>query len=90
MGKGLLMADYTNFSAKTVDLAITEALVAFGVTSEKLEYEVVDKGSHGILGIGSRPAVIKARKKMNFVDYGVEFLTNVFKEMQLDVKIEAV
>ncbi len=85
----VFMADYTIFSAKTKDAAITEALLAFGVTSEKLEYEVVDEGSNGILGIGRRPAMIRARKKMNFLDYGVEFLENVFKEMQLEVEIKA-
>lgn len=50
-------------SAKTVDDAITEALIQFGVTSDRLEYEVIEKGSAGFLGIGMKQAVIEARRK---------------------------
>ena len=50
-------------SAKTVDDAITEALIQLGVTSERLEYEVIEKGSAGFLGIGMKQAVIEARRK---------------------------
>lgn len=51
-------------SAKTLDDAITEALVQLGVTSDKLDYDVIEKGSTGFLGIGARQAVIKARRKV--------------------------
>ena len=47
-------------SAKTVDDAITEALIQLGVTSDRLEYEVIEKGSSGFLGIGMKQAVIEA------------------------------
>ena len=50
-------------SAKTVDDAITEALIQLGVTSDRLEYEVIEKGSAGFLGIGMKQAVIEARRK---------------------------
>ena len=50
-------------SAKTVDDAITEALIQLGVTSDCLEYEVIEKGSAGFLGIGMKQAVIEARRK---------------------------
>ena len=50
-------------SAKTVDDAITEALIQLGVTSDRLEYEVIEKGSAGFLGIGMNQAVIEARRK---------------------------
>ena len=50
-------------SAKTVDDAITEALIQLGVTSDRLEYEVIEKGSAGFLGIGVKQAVIEARRK---------------------------
>ncbi len=50
-------------SAKTVDDAITEALIQLGVTSDNLEYDVIEKGSAGFLGIGAKQAVIEARKK---------------------------
>ena len=50
-------------SAKTVDDAITEAMIQLGVTSDRLEYEVIEKGSSGFLGIGMKQAVIEARRK---------------------------
>ena len=53
--------EYIEITGKTVDEAITNATIKLSVTSDKLEYEVVDKGSKGFLGINSRPAVIKVR-----------------------------
>ena len=50
-------------SAKTLDDAITDALIQLGVTSDKLEYEVIEKGSAGFLGIGMKQAVIEAWRK---------------------------
>ena len=55
--------EYITVSAKTVDDAITEALIQLGVTSDKLDYEVIEKGSTGFLGIARKDAVIKVRKK---------------------------
>lgn len=55
--------EYKEFSAKTVDDAITAACQDFFVTSDKLDYEVLEEGSSGFLGIGAKPAVIKARVK---------------------------
>ena len=57
------MEDYITVSAKTLDDAITEALIQLGVTSDRLDYIVVEKGSAGFLGIGMKQAVIKARRK---------------------------
>lgn len=50
-------------SARTLDDAITEASIQLGVTSDRMEYNVIEKGSAGFLGIGSRQAVIRAWKK---------------------------
>ena len=50
-------------SAKTVDDAITEAMIQLGATSDKIEYEVIEKGSPGFLGIGMKQAVIEAWRK---------------------------
>ncbi len=55
--------EYITVSAKTLDDAITEALIQLGVTSDQLDYQVIEKGSAGFLGIGMKQAVIKARKK---------------------------
>ena len=56
--------EFIAVSAKTLDDAITEALIQLGVTSDQLDYEVIEKGSAGFLGIGMKQAVIKARKKI--------------------------
>ena len=56
--------DYITVSAKNLDDAITEALIQLGVTSDNLDYIVIEKGSAGFLGIGMKQAVIKARRKV--------------------------
>lgn len=55
--------DVKEFSGKTVEDALTQATVELGVTSDKLDYEVVEKGSSGILGIGAKDAVIRVTLK---------------------------
>lgn len=80
--------DYIEVSAKTVDDAITEACQKFTVTSDKLEYEVVDEGKTGLLGIGARPAVIKVRVKSSVEDKAKDFLKEVFGAMDLTVVSE--
>ena len=60
--------EFSEFSAKTVNEAITEACTKLGVASDRLEVEVVEEGSAGFLGIGSKPAVIKARIKEEVVE----------------------
>ena len=79
--------DFKEFSAKTVDDAITEACKEFGVTSDKLEYEVVSEGSTGFLGIGSKDAVIKAKVKSSLVDNAKAFLSEVFAAMNMVVVV---
>lgn len=53
--------NYEEFSGKTIEDAITEACTKFTVTSDRLDYEIIDKGSAGFLGLNSHPAIIKAR-----------------------------
>ena len=53
--------DYMEFTGKTVDDAITEACQKFTITSDRLEYEVIEKGTGGIFGFAAKPAIIKAR-----------------------------
>lgn len=79
--------DFIEVSAKTVDDAITESLVKLGTTSDKIEYEIIEKGSSGFLGLGSKPAIIKVRKKSEIEDYVYDFLHNVFQAMDMDVEI---
>ena len=53
--------EYVEFTGKTVDDAITEACRNFTITSDRLEYEVIEKGTAGIFGFAAKPAIIKAR-----------------------------
>lgn len=83
--------EYIEVSAKTVSEAITEACQKLGVTSDKLEYTVLEEGSSGFLGIGSKPAVIKAAVKNEEVsveDAAKDFLNDVFAAMHMTVVID--
>ncbi len=80
--------DFIEVTAKTVDDAITEACQKLTVTSDKLDYVVVEEGSSGFLGIGSKPAVIKARVKCSVADNAKIFLNEVFEAMKLNVVID--
>ena len=73
--------DYIEISAKTVDDAITEAIIKLGTTHDKIEYEVIEKGSAGFLGINRKDAVIRARRKNDTNDNIRDFLESVFKAM---------
>lgn len=77
-------------TAKTVEDAITQASVQLGVSSDRLQYEVVEKGSAGVLGglFGSRPAIIRAKKIETVDDKAVEFLNSVFDAMGISVDVE--
>ncbi len=55
--------EYQKFSGKNVEEALTNASVTFGVTSDKIEYEIVEKGSSGIFGFASKDAIINAKIK---------------------------
>lgn len=83
--------EFVKISAKTVDDAITEACQKFEVTSDKIEYEVLEEGSSGFLGFNAKPAVINARVKEEEVkadEKAKSFLSDVFKSMNLAVVID--
>ena len=89
--------DFQEFKAKTVDEAVTAATVTLGITSDELEYEVVEKGSTGFLGLGAKPAVIKAKKKeeeavkqtvsTGLVDKTKTYLDSLFKAMDIETEV---
>ena len=85
--------EYREFSAKTVDDAITAACQKFTVTSDRLDYEIIEEGSSGFLGIGSRHAIIKAKVKEEIIkvslcDIAKNFMKDVFDAMNMAVVIE--
>lgn len=50
-------------SAKTKDEAITKALIQLGITSDRLNYNVIVEGKSGLFGIGAKPWIIEASVK---------------------------
>ncbi len=54
------MADKKVFTADTIDDAITKATMDLGIPSDRLGYEILDRGAAGFLGIGRRRASISA------------------------------
>ena len=83
--------EYKEFSSKTVDDAITDACTTFSVTSDKLDYVVVEEASTSFFGLKSKPAVIKARlKEIEIpIDQKVEeFLSEVLKAMSLEATVK--
>ncbi len=91
--------DFQEFKAKTVEEAVTAATVAMGITSDELDYEVIEKGSTGFLGLGAKPAIIKARKKEEVVKQAAsadttglvektkEYLDSLFKAMDIETEV---
>ena len=79
--------DYIEVTGKTVEDARTEALIKLGTTSDQIEVEILEKGSSGFLGIGSKPAVIRVRRKFTMEDCVRDFLTQGFDGMELTVDI---
>ena len=79
--------EYIEVSAKSVDEALTEASIKLGITSNELEYEVIEKGSTGFLGIGSKDAVIKVRKRFSVEETVIDFLKSVLSAMDMEVEI---
>ena len=82
--------EFIEITAKTVNDAITEACQKLSIPSAKLEYEVLEEGSTGFLGLGAKAAKIKARIKEEekTVDMvAKDFLAEVFKAMNLPVVV---
>ena len=81
--------EYKEFTGKTKDEALTNASVALGLTSDEISYEVIEEGSTGFLGLGSKDAVIRVAisTEEKPEDIAKAFLTDVFEAMQLEVEI---
>ena len=74
--------------AKTVEDAITEALVDMGLTSDKVTVEVIDKGVTGFMSIfSSKLAKVRVYKKIDLPEVAQDFLVDVFAKMNLDVNV---
>ncbi len=76
-------------TGKTVEDAVTQASIQLEISSDKLEYEIVDRGSTGFLGIGAKPAVIRVKKKESIEDKAMDFLEQIFRAMNMEVSMTA-
>ena len=82
--------DWKEFSAKTADEALTNAMLEIGTTADNLEYEIIEKESSGFLGIFSKPARIKVRLKKSLENTAKSFLEKVFKAMDITTTIDII
>lgn len=80
--------EYIEVTGKTVDDAITEACQKLMVTSDKLDYEVIEKGTSGFLGFASKPAVIRAKIKEEKAN--IETKTNNIVSQKNDTLFETI
>ena len=80
--------EFIEVSAKTVDDAITEACRKLTVSSDRLEYVVVEQGSTGFLGFNAKPAIIKAKLKSSIDDIAKDFLNELFEKMNWYIWIQ--
>lgn len=77
-------------TARDYDEAVTKALIELATGSDNLDIEVVDKGSKGFLGIGSRPCVIYVSKKQDKdlllyeedKDFKTDYSQNIFENKE--------
>lgn len=79
--------EYREFTGKTVEDAVMEAAIKLETTSDRMEYEVLEKGSNGFLGIGSKPARIRARKVLETAERAEKFLMDVLEAMDLKATV---
>lgn len=81
--------DMITVSARTVDEAITKALIELETTSDKLDYVVVEKGSTGLLGfIGTKPAIIRAKRKETTVEDAIPVKQETPSNVKSDVSVK--
>ena len=75
-------------SAKTVDEAVTDALVELGLTSDQVEIEILDEGSKGLLGLfGSKMARVRVTKKVDLKNIAENFLKELLQAMDISSQI---
>jgi len=71
--------EWKEFSAKTTNEALTNALIEFNTSSDKVEYEVVEKESSKLLGLINKPAIIRVRLKMGYEEIAKDFLVKLME-----------
>ena len=72
---------------KTVDDAVNAALAELNAKNEDVEIEVLEEGSKGFLGMGSKDAKVRVSLKSTPQNKALEFLSQLFDVWGLNVKI---
>ena len=81
------MRNWIEVTSKTVDDAITEALIQLGTTRENVDIEVLEKETSGFLGLNKKPAKIRVALKETMQDKAVSFLEQIFEIMEIKSEI---
>lgn len=84
------MGDMVEKTAKTVQEAINIALEELGAQIEDVDINIIEEGTKGLFGIGSKYARVQVRLKGSHTEDGVGFLESVFGKMNVEVDIEKV
>lgn len=82
-----MMMEWVEITAKSVQEALTEALIKLETTSDNVEYEIIEKETNGILGLFSKPAKIRVRCKFSIENVAKKFLEKLFHAMNIDANI---
>lgn len=80
--------EWKEFVAKTVDEALTNAMLELETTAENLEYEVIEKETSGFLGMFGKPAKIRVRIKLTVENKAKKFLSDIFVAMGIVAEVE--
>ena len=78
----------TEKSGKTVDEAVNAALAELGIDREDAEVEIIEEGSKGFLGLGSREATVKVTEKIDIEKIAVRFLNSIVTKIVDEVQYE--
>ncbi|MFG6325364.1 MAG: protein jag [Lachnospiraceae bacterium] len=82
------------YTGKTVNDAITNAIIELETTSDKIEYDIISEGSKGVFGIGSKPAKIKVwfkeEPKKSIEEVVNEFLEKIFNAMDIQAEVSVI
>ena len=82
------MKDMVEVSAKTVQEAVDIALEELGAQMDDVEIDVIDEGTKGIFGIGSKDARVSVKLKNSQKEHGMRFLRDVLDKMNVSVDVE--
>ncbi len=77
--------EHMEFTGKTVADAITAATLELGVPSDQLNYEVIEQGSSGFLGLFNvKQAVIRVNLQKSLLEKTQEFCDELFAAMKVE------